>query len=234
MCTFTEKMWVACKCKSYSHFFSKNISISAIFNDQSFNYMLTNDTVSFEQLGQECRKLFFHDWVKVLRPSKPIRVMFLGRLNPETKHLTSIWAHSFARMTNALLEPVGERMTVFENISWLVSTKDWCQTWWGSNLWPPDHQMLIWRSHWGQLFVPWKDVVVLTRRHSNTYHNIPFHWEIRYIYILLGRKKKKKNFQSSDTFCRKKCLTFPKEVIWCFTAFSTLLLSHTETKKALL
>ena len=35
---------------SYSHFFSKNISIYAIFNDQNFNDMLTNDIVSFEQL----------------------------------------------------------------------------------------------------------------------------------------------------------------------------------------
>ena len=40
-----------CKCKSYSHFFSKNISIYAIFNDQSFNDTLTNDIASFEQLG---------------------------------------------------------------------------------------------------------------------------------------------------------------------------------------
>ena len=32
-------------------FFSKNISVYAIFNDQSFNNMLTNDMVSFEQLG---------------------------------------------------------------------------------------------------------------------------------------------------------------------------------------
>ena len=32
-------------------FFSKNISIYAIFNDQSFNNMLTNNVVSFEQLG---------------------------------------------------------------------------------------------------------------------------------------------------------------------------------------
>ena len=30
---------------------SKNISLYAIFNDQSFNDMLTNDIVSFEQLG---------------------------------------------------------------------------------------------------------------------------------------------------------------------------------------
>ena len=33
-----------------SHFLSKNISVYAIFNDQSFNGMLTNDIVSFEQL----------------------------------------------------------------------------------------------------------------------------------------------------------------------------------------
>ena len=32
-------------------FFSKNISVYAIFNNQSFNDMLTNDIVSFEQLG---------------------------------------------------------------------------------------------------------------------------------------------------------------------------------------
>ena len=32
-------------------FFSKNISVYAIFNDQRFNDTLTNDIVSFEQLG---------------------------------------------------------------------------------------------------------------------------------------------------------------------------------------
>ena len=46
-------------------FFSKNISIYAIFNDQSFNNTLTKDIVSFEQLGPELqirrgiRKLLF-------------------------------------------------------------------------------------------------------------------------------------------------------------------------------
>ena len=40
-----------CKCKSCSNFFSKNISVYAIFNDQSFNDTLTNDIISFEQLG---------------------------------------------------------------------------------------------------------------------------------------------------------------------------------------
>ena len=40
-----------CNCKSYSHFFSKNISVYTIFNDQSVNVTLTNDIASFEQLG---------------------------------------------------------------------------------------------------------------------------------------------------------------------------------------
>ena len=34
-------------------FFQQNISLYAIFNDQSFNDTLTNDIVSFEQLGPE-------------------------------------------------------------------------------------------------------------------------------------------------------------------------------------
>ena len=40
-----------CICKSYSHFFSKNISVHAIFNDQSFNDTLNYNIVSFEQLS---------------------------------------------------------------------------------------------------------------------------------------------------------------------------------------
>ena len=38
---------------SYAHFFSKNISAFAIFNDQSFNAMLTKDIISFELLGPD-------------------------------------------------------------------------------------------------------------------------------------------------------------------------------------
>ena len=34
-------------------FFSKNISVYAIFNDQSFNDALTIDIVSFDQLGTD-------------------------------------------------------------------------------------------------------------------------------------------------------------------------------------
>ena len=51
-------MWVA-----FAHFFSKNISVYAIFNDQSFNNMLTNDIVSFEQLGPDV--IIIQPWKKV-------------------------------------------------------------------------------------------------------------------------------------------------------------------------
>ena len=51
---FAEKMWVAfANAKATHKFFSKNISIYAISNDQSFNDTLTNDIISFEQLGPD-------------------------------------------------------------------------------------------------------------------------------------------------------------------------------------
>ena len=39
-------------------FFSKNISVYAIFKNQSFNYTLTNDIVSFEQLDPDVYVFF--------------------------------------------------------------------------------------------------------------------------------------------------------------------------------
>ena len=51
-------MWEAFANAKATHiFFSKNISVYAIFNDQSFNDTLTNDIVSFEQHGPVLRWL---------------------------------------------------------------------------------------------------------------------------------------------------------------------------------
>ena len=67
-----KKIWVAFA----NHiFFSKNISVYAIFNDQNFNNTLPNDIVSFEQLGpgmqtQNHRYCFLPKIVKYL-PSVP-------------------------------------------------------------------------------------------------------------------------------------------------------------------
>ena len=44
---FAEK----CECKSYSHFFSKKFQHICVSLDVNFNESLTNDIVSFEQLG---------------------------------------------------------------------------------------------------------------------------------------------------------------------------------------
>ena len=45
---FAEKM---CSAKSYSHFFSKKFQHICVSLDVNFNESLTNDIVSFEQLG---------------------------------------------------------------------------------------------------------------------------------------------------------------------------------------
>ena len=53
-------MWVAfAKTKATHIFSSKNISVYAIFNDQSFNDTLNNDIVSSEQLSPD-HLLAFH------------------------------------------------------------------------------------------------------------------------------------------------------------------------------
>ena len=50
-------MWVAFANAKATHiFFSKNISIYAVFNDQSFNDTLTNGIISFEQLSPGVQK----------------------------------------------------------------------------------------------------------------------------------------------------------------------------------
>ena len=41
------------QCKSYSHFFSKKFQYICVSLDINFNESLTNDVVSFEQLGPE-------------------------------------------------------------------------------------------------------------------------------------------------------------------------------------
>ena len=48
------------QCKSYSHFFSKKFQYICVSLDVNFNELLTNDIVSFEQLGPAidlCRML---------------------------------------------------------------------------------------------------------------------------------------------------------------------------------
>ena len=48
-----------CEMQKLPTFFSKNISVYARFDDQNFNDTLTNDIVSFEQLGPEFYTVHF-------------------------------------------------------------------------------------------------------------------------------------------------------------------------------
>ena len=41
-------------------FFNKHFSVYAIINDQSFNDTLTNDFVSFEQLGPDSKHFYYN------------------------------------------------------------------------------------------------------------------------------------------------------------------------------
>ena len=58
-------------------FFSKHINVYAIFMDKSFNAKLTNDIVSFEQLGPGIN--IFSDKMFRSAPSKRLRPNLLSR-----------------------------------------------------------------------------------------------------------------------------------------------------------
>ena len=54
-------MWVAFAYAKATHIFSAKILAYAIFSDESFNDTLTNDIVSFEQLGPELQNSYHRD-----------------------------------------------------------------------------------------------------------------------------------------------------------------------------
>ena len=65
-------------------FFSKNISVYAIFNDQNFNDTLTNDIISFELLGPG---------LQIIRTLKIERLLLIddGVLNNSTKTMPAFY-----------------------------------------------------------------------------------------------------------------------------------------------
>ena len=138
-------------CKNYSHFFSKKFKYICVSLDVNFNETLTNDGVSFEQLGPGLSRIrdkygFHFLWfeqcgfvsVEILRPSQPNGVMssavslpnhtFTGQAK-SSKRLTSI-VHILSPETDNCPSWISgrERMTV-ENISWSISTKECWAMW---------------------------------------------------------------------------------------------------------
>ena len=69
--------------KLVTFFFSKNISVYAIFNDQSFNDTfndtLTNDIFNFEQLGLEHINNIIVTYVETFHGRHPARIPAVGR-----------------------------------------------------------------------------------------------------------------------------------------------------------
>ena len=55
-------MWVAFANAKATHIFSAKILAHVIFNAQSFNDTLTNDIISFEQLGPGLLTLLKNKW----------------------------------------------------------------------------------------------------------------------------------------------------------------------------
>ena len=97
---FAEKMWVAfaLHCKSYSHFFSKKFQHICVSLDVNFNESLTNDVVSFEQLGPDVFLISpqtIHCWYSLEAycwgaSNKYTQRRFLW-WNKENNYLISIW-----------------------------------------------------------------------------------------------------------------------------------------------
>ena len=80
-------------CKSYSHFFSKKFQHICISLDVNFNESLTNDIVSFEQLGPDFYKKIGSDISCKLSPKEIIclkcQTLFSGKYKKNTINLSS-------------------------------------------------------------------------------------------------------------------------------------------------
>ena len=61
-------------CKSYSHFFSKKFQHICISLDVNFNELLTNDVISFEQLGPDLFTYILH----IATDKKNVQIVFFS------------------------------------------------------------------------------------------------------------------------------------------------------------
>ena len=141
-------MWVAFANAKATHIFSaKNISIYAILSDQSFNITLTNNIISFEQLGPGC-------WVTSSQTAMPLSPEPLqkrkfqilphqliktrqsaqwGMYTPNQRYHQFLTSTKYVALTqemagwmNSMLiaispKPLGRRITKFNKRSWWYS-----------------------------------------------------------------------------------------------------------------
>ena len=129
-----------CICKSYSHFFQQNIRIYAIFNDQSFNDMLTNDIISFEQLGPELSVFaslplcwygtLWYIWYILFMGTGYTLYIFIRETNFVTSCLffckmNPFWKGSTLKGENLLPTGKGEKTSLIELLFWKVYRFPW-------------------------------------------------------------------------------------------------------------
>ena len=91
-----------CKCKSYSHFFSKNISAYAIFNDQSFKDTLINNINSFEQLGPDFRTFT----IQVVAISSSVLLFVFQAWNPASEDQCFDRCHRLGQTKDVIITKV--------------------------------------------------------------------------------------------------------------------------------
>ena len=75
-------------CKSYSHLFSKKFQHICVSLDVNFNESLTNDLISFEQLGPSLFKTSFKDWIILI--ANCVGLAEMVHFNPS--HLFALFA----------------------------------------------------------------------------------------------------------------------------------------------
>ena len=93
------------QCKSYSHFFSKKFQHICVSLNVNLNESLTNDIVSFEQLGLECFFIYALLFLSFLQQNHTwyAEAELLG--NPQYGGLDGVLSTTFDTMTGRALFP---------------------------------------------------------------------------------------------------------------------------------
>ena len=105
--------------KLLTFFSAKNISVYAKFNDQSFNDTLTNDIVSFEQLGPDSTDVhadLSHRWARMHRIFWSPAQMYVYIFNSFVDYSNMVSLGLFIHQDLALLEQFLFWIYVFTNI----------------------------------------------------------------------------------------------------------------------
>ena len=107
-------------CKSYSHFFSKKFQHICISLDINFNESLTNDIVSFEQLGPD--HFTMDIYIKLLISGSDV---FFIKKQDDVKKKNAIGFINFIKLYGNLMTygAVYQLMRLYLSTAYLMTTK---------------------------------------------------------------------------------------------------------------